>query len=162
MDKSDVIIERPEWKEVVKHKDIFTSKLIGYSFGGYAYGQLKILDTKKNNYTGRVSLVEQFGYDCKFAMHAVRLLRSGREFLETGVLKVKRPDAAELLEIRNGKYSYEEYIKWDDSKKQVVGGIIKDELDAFNKAWENSTLPDKPNFNAINNLLINIQLSELV
>jgi predicted nucleotidyltransferase len=55
----------------------------------------------------RAALEAEFGYDTKHAMHLVRLMRTGLEVLETGDLNVRRPDVAELLEIRDGSYSYE-------------------------------------------------------
>lgn len=55
----------------------------------------------------RAALEAEFGYDTKHAMHLVRLMRTGLEVLETGDLSVRRPDAAELLAIRDGAYSYE-------------------------------------------------------
>lgn len=51
----------------------------------------------------RKQLVLEYGYDCKNAAHLIRLLRMCVEFLDTGTLVVKRPDAAELLSIKTGK-----------------------------------------------------------
>jgi len=160
MDTKNVLVLRQPWIEVINNREIFTSKLIGYSFGGYAFGQLKMANVKKVNYSGRVALLDEFGYDCKLAMHCIRLLRSGREFLTSGVLTVARPDALELLEIRNGKYAYNEFVEWNQ-QKQIVGGFVKHEFDLFNEAFNNSKLPDKPNFDTVNNLLIKIQKEQL-
>lgn len=55
----------------------------------------------------RAELEEKFGFDTKNATHLFRLLRMCREILETGEVIVERPDAKELLEIRDGKMSYE-------------------------------------------------------
>jgi len=61
---------------------------------------------KKHRNEKRSVLEEQFGYDTKHAMHLVRLLRMGEEVLTTGQILVKRPDAEELLAIRNGSMTY--------------------------------------------------------
>jgi len=66
---------------------------------------------KKNRNEKRSALEEQFGYDTKHAMHLIRLLRSGADILEYGVVPVKRNDAQYLLDIRFGKFTYDEIIK---------------------------------------------------
>lgn len=68
-------------------------------------------DWKKNRNEKRSVLEEQFGYDTKHAMHLIRLLRSGADILEYGVVPVKRNDAQYLLDIRFGKFTYDEIIK---------------------------------------------------
>jgi len=55
----------------------------------------------------RAELERRYGYDTKHAMHLVRLMRMGLEVLEHGELRVRRPDAAELREIRAGSLSYD-------------------------------------------------------
>jgi uncharacterized protein len=55
----------------------------------------------------RARLEARFGYDTKHAMHLVRLMRTGLELLETGELTVRRPDAAELIALRDGALSYD-------------------------------------------------------
>lgn len=67
-------------------------------------------DWKRNRNETRSELEEQFGYDTKHASHLIRLLRTGYEILTEGIVKVKRPDAAELLDIRHGKYTYDEIL----------------------------------------------------
>jgi hypothetical protein len=67
-------------------------------------------DWKKNRNEKRSILEEQFGYDTKHAMHLIRLLRSGADILEYGIVPVKRNDAQYLLDIRLGKFTYEEII----------------------------------------------------
>jgi predicted nucleotidyltransferase len=65
----------------------------------------------KNRNVVRSEFEQKYGYDTKHASHLIRLLRMGHEILkEEGVL-VRRPDAQNLLDIRNGKYTYEEIIK---------------------------------------------------
>lgn len=58
----------------------------------------------------RGELEKRHGYDTKHAMHLIRLMRMGLEALETGDLRVRRPDAGELNAIRDGALSYEELI----------------------------------------------------
>ena len=69
-------------------------------------------------------LEEQFGYDTKHAMHLVRLLRMGAEILSTGQVNVLRSDATELLEIRNGKWSYDELLEYATSMDNEIRGHL--------------------------------------
>ncbi|HYP98963.1 MAG TPA: nucleotidyltransferase domain-containing protein [Polyangiaceae bacterium] len=55
----------------------------------------------------RATLEREHGYDTKHAMHLVRLMRMGLEILNTGELRVRRQDAAELNEIRDGSLDYD-------------------------------------------------------
>jgi uncharacterized protein len=66
--------------------------------------------TERN--AARKELEQKHGFDTKHACHLVRLLRQGIEVLETGELTVLRPDAAELLGIRNGAWSYERTVEY--------------------------------------------------
>lgn len=68
-------------------------------------------DWKKNRNEARSVLEEQYGYDTKHATHLIRLLKMANEILEYGHIQVKRPDAKELMEIRNGKFTYDEIIE---------------------------------------------------
>ena len=102
---------------------------------------------KTNRNPERAALEEAYGFDGKFAMHAIRLLKQGLECLRDGVVNVKRvKDREELLGIRNGKMSYEDLIKYaDDLMKQL------------DEAYGKSPLPREVDMNKIEDLLIDIQ-----
>lgn len=72
----------------------------------------KYWEWKDNRNEVRSELEEEYGYDTKHAMHLVRLLRMGEEILSEGIVRVKRPDAEELLAIRNGAWTYEELLEY--------------------------------------------------
>lgn len=65
---------------------------------------------KKGRNPKRAAIEAKYGYDCKYALHAVRLQRTAKEILTEGKLLVKRPDAEELVSIRNGAWSLERVI----------------------------------------------------
>ena len=74
---------------------------------------------KKNRNKKRSALEAKYGYDTKHASHLVRLLRMGKEILLTGDLTVCRPDAGELLAVKQGKWTYDELMAnvqplWDE------------------------------------------------
>jgi len=75
---------------------------------------------KENRNEARSELEELYGYDTKHAMHLFRLMRMAKEALMTGEVLVKRPDAAELLDIRNGALTYEEVVAWAESMDKEV------------------------------------------
>lgn len=98
-------------------------------------------DWLKNRNKDRFALEEKYGYDTKHAMHLVRLLRMAYEILSTGQVLVKRPDAAELVEIRNGSWSYDDLMSYADSMEAKVAA-----------AYYTSELPAAPYWDAIDEL----------
>lgn len=99
---------------------------------------------KENRNKDRHKTEQDYGYDTKHAMHLVRLLRMGYEILSEGIVNVKRPDAKELLQIRNGSWSYEVLIQYtEDMDKRKLEGAYK-----FTK------LPKSVDKNFVNSILI--------
>ncbi|MGZ8924285.1 MAG: DNA polymerase beta superfamily protein [Nitrososphaeraceae archaeon] len=101
---------------------------------------------KKNRNAARSQLEEQFGFDTKHALHLVRLLRLGVEALDTGVVNVKRADAKELIEIREGKWSYEELIDYSNKMKEKM-----------DKLYKTTQLRRTPNIKLAAKLILDIQ-----
>jgi uncharacterized protein len=94
----------------------------------------------------RADLEARYGYDTKHAMHLVRLLSEGKELLLTGNITLPRPDARELLEIRNGKYTYDELMA-------MIGGDIDKYLE---QVQSNIVLQPKPDAQAADELCIKL------
>lgn len=61
----------------------------------------------------------------KHGMHLVRLMRMCREILTTGEVVVKRPDAEELLAIRNGAWSYERLVEWAEREDAELEEVAR-------------------------------------
>lgn len=93
---------------------------------------------KTNRNEVRAALEASFGFDTKHGMHLVRLMRMCEEILTTGEVKVARPDAAELLEIRLGAWSYDKLIAWATEQDAKLLALTKV-----------SKLPKKPNVNKL-------------
>lgn len=104
-------------------------------------------DWKKNRNVIRGALEEQFGYDTKHAMHTVRLLRMGAEALEDGVINVRRPDAKELLSIRNGAWTYEEVVEYAEEMDNKIRNVL----------YPTTQLRKKPDVKLAAELIINAQ-----
>lgn len=66
----------------------------------------------------RAALEREHGYDTKHAMHLIRLMRMGLEVLERGDVIVRRPDAAELIAIRDGALSFDELLAAAEDLRQ--------------------------------------------
>lgn len=97
---------------------------------------------KKTRNLERAELERRYGYDCKCALHLVRLLRMGKEILTQGKVLVERPDREELLAVLNGAWSYDKLIDWAKTQDQ--------ELDAL---YESCTiLPKSPDIKKLNSL----------
>jgi len=95
----------------------------------------------------RMAMEEEFNFDGKHAMHLVRLLRMGEEVLTTGQIIVKRPDADELLGIRNGSMTYEEIVEYaEDMDNNIKKNLLK-----------NTDLPKNVNLIKASNILMNAQ-----
>lgn len=199
VDEKDIIFMNEYGRLLRDNRHLFLSRRARFTFGGYAFAQLKkikghrkwienpqtkprqedffkekiavledktkkkymkfleqeydnamkkyrqYLDWKKNRNPERAVLEEKYGYDCKHAMHLIRLLRMGCEILQKGKVIVKRPDREDLLAIRNGKLTYNELIKKAEHYYNML-----DEL------YEQSPLPKKLNDKVIDGLLINM------
>lgn len=102
-------------------------------------------DWKKNRNEKRSALEEQHGYDTKHAMHLIRLLRSGADILEFGFVPVKRNDAAYLLDIRFGKFSYEEIIAESESLYKKVESLSS-----------SSKLKEEPDYKLAKDIMLEI------
>ncbi len=119
------------------------------AYYGYSKAQLHKMIIKHGNKTGRQELVEEYGFDTKFAAHGFRLVRQGKELLETGKITFPRPDAQELLDIRMGKI-------YRDIDMGKCAQDLQNEQDSLGKSLHNSILPEKADFESYNNLLMNI------
>ncbi len=73
----------------------------------------------------RSVLEAAYGYDTKHGMHLVRLIRMGEEILSGKGVIVKRPDAGELLSIRNGAWSYTTLLQWAEAKLVTLDELYR-------------------------------------
>lgn len=93
----------------------------------------------------RAELDRRYGYDTKHAAHLLRLLETGLEVIETGELRVRRDNAAELVAVINGALTCE----------QVVERAA--ELQAqMRAAMQRCTLPDDVDYAFVDDLLVSL------
>ncbi|MCP4353297.1 MAG: hypothetical protein GY795_48215 [Desulfobacterales bacterium] len=100
---------------------------------------------KKNRNPERAELEKRYGFDCKHGSHLYRLLGECEEILMKKTITFPRPDAELLLGIKNGCWSYDELM-------EKIGDI-----DArFDKMYNESPLPKKPDRVAVDKLCVEI------
>jgi predicted nucleotidyltransferase len=86
-----------------------------HTFKGYAYAQLKKCGSK--NRTGkRKAVVDEMGFDPKFAYHIVRNLGEIEQILTEGDLDLQR-NREQLKAIRRGEWSLEQIEKYFEKKE---------------------------------------------
>lgn len=159
-EKGLVLPESNNWIDIESDTQAASAKLLGYddNFMEYlrkekVYSQ-KSLQFKqyaswvKNRNPARAEIEARYGYDCKHAMHLVRLLRMGGEILTTGNMQVYRPDREELLEIRNGSWDYAHLVEWGDTRVEELNQIVRD---------GKAVVPKVPNLKKIAEVTIEIK-----
>jgi hypothetical protein len=122
-------------------RDSFLSRRVFDAYGGYAYQQAKRLEARGDS----------FGSDtknrtAKHARHCLRLLQQGRQLLETGSMRVRIDNPEELLAF--GQLPVPEIV-----------ARFEEEYAAFRAIA--TILPDQPDKERINDLLVNIRLADV-
>jgi predicted nucleotidyltransferase len=148
LDEKHYVSLSPIGQKLIANRALFSTKEVYHSFVHYARAQLyKMTHLAFKGYMGekRKRLVEKFGYDTKNAAHLIRLMRMAIEFLEDGRFRVVRPDAAELLEIKRGEW-----------RLAHVQSHAEELFRRASDAFEKSTLPEKPNNELIDQVLVSI------
>jgi predicted nucleotidyltransferase len=115
----------------------FVSKRAGRAFLGYLDSQYTRLKEGRSMRVNRPELIEQYGYDTKYAAHALRLGLQGIEFLTHGSIRypMESPYLELVRSVRNGEVSKDtaldliDHYRWD--------------LVAAN---ESSEVPDEPDW----------------
>lgn len=102
----------PLGADLVALRDAFISKESGKRFLGYLVAQKMKLKGERAHTVNRPELVEKYGYDTKFAMHALRLGYEGIELLTDGciTLPIPHPRLAVLRGVRLGKFTFAEAL----------------------------------------------------
>lgn len=122
------------------------SKQVYAPFRGYMRQQHeRLLGLRGQRNITRPELVKAHGFDTKYAAHIVRLGLQGEEILSTGRITLPMPvEQRELItSIRLGKYSLGQ-----------VSEIIIDAENRIVSAYENSKLPEKPDWKYVQEWMI--------
>ena len=96
------------WETFAANPLPFLAKSHIKAFLGFANDQLRRLFNQRAEDVNRPDLMEQYGYDTKYAMHIIRLYGEGKELMQDGRISLPRPNSKELIAIRHGKYNLDE------------------------------------------------------
>ena len=110
-------------------------------FKGYAYATLHKMRTK-NPIGKRRILIDEFGYDVKYAYHIVRLLNECEQILTNRDIDL-RLNREQLKAIRRGEMSEQEIFDWASDKERHLETL-----------YHASTLPNAPDEAFLQGLLL--------
>jgi predicted nucleotidyltransferase len=110
-------------------------EVCGKSFSRFTHVEKWVGPVKNllDNYGNRAKDAQDDKADLKACYHAVRIVKEAKELLSEGTITYPRPEASLLLDIRGGKYSFDE-----------LKDIIDVEIDELYKIRDASTLQDNP------------------
>lgn len=123
-----------------EHRRIFLHKGCWHKFKGYAYGQIHKMRTKQP-IGKRKAIINEYGYDVKFAYHVVRLLGEVEQLMTEQDLDLAR-NAEQLKSIRRGEWSLKKLEAYFSEKEQQLERI-----------YHRCQLPDYADETAIRQLL---------
>ncbi len=126
--------------ELLAQREIFLSKLVYQTYNGYVFSQFRKMN-KHLKLNGRIKW--------KHAMHLIRLLLSGITVLQEGFIPVQVVEYRDqLLAIRQGIMTWEEVNEWRLRLHKIL-----------DQAFEQTHLPEQPNYQAANAFLIKARRS---
>ncbi len=122
-------------ERVLEAREVFLSKMIYQTYSRYVMSQFKAMGRK---------LKAGESPNSKHSMHLIRLMISGLTILRDGFVPVLAGEHAErLLAVKSGETPWEEVDAW------------RLELHAeFDREFEASTLPERPDYAAANEILV--------
>jgi predicted nucleotidyltransferase len=120
------ITRTPLGAALIDMREAFVSKESGKRFLGYLAGQKSRLKGERANTVRRPELVEKYGYDTKFAMHALRLGLQGIELMthRRMVLPVPEPDLTTLRAVRAGRINLADALQLIDDAEIRLGELV--------------------------------------
>jgi hypothetical protein len=134
-------------RELQENAQLFLSRDAGRRFNGYLDAQRDRMLALRSPRTNRPELVDVYGYDTKFAYHAVRLGVQGVELLSTGRITLPMPEPSRtwLHDLRIGKVD-----------KPTVIDTIADLRSRLVTLSETAELPERPDYSKLNDWLVSV------
>jgi len=126
----------PLAQELLDMRPVFLSRVVYQTYNGYVMSQFKRMQADIRNH-GEVKW--------KHVMHLIRLLLSGIHVLREGFVQVDAGEHRErLLAIRSGEMPWDEVEAW---RLELHAG--------FDRALEETRLPERPDYERVNDFLMN-------
>jgi hypothetical protein len=126
---------------LVAYRQMFLSNAIRNSFGGYAVQQARKLKAREEEGLEGFNPAVKNRYE-KHARHCFRLMRKGKELLTTGTMNPRLDNP-------------EEYFALGEMPSDKLIEKFEEEFATFNTV--ESVLPNKPNWEGLNELLLMIR-----
>lgn len=123
----------------------FESKNAGEHFLGYMAAQRqRLLGERGQLRVNRPELVNEHGFDTKYAAHIVRLGYQGVEYLETGsfLLPMRESNREYVIAVRRGEVDVNDVLT-------LTGKLAQRMEDLLSVTW----LPDQPDYDTVNDFL---------
>lgn len=141
---SAIVYANATGRKLMALSDRFVSKRAGAAYLGYLRAQrMRLTGERGQKDVNRPELVKRYGYDTKFAMHAMRLGLQGIELMQTGSVTLPCAERDFLLGVRTGKLTYDQAV--------AKALSLEAELAA---AMESSLLPPRADMPSIDAFLI--------
>ncbi|MBX3256624.1 MAG: nucleotidyltransferase domain-containing protein [Chitinophagaceae bacterium] len=118
----------------------------GYSIYCKRYKEYQDWIAKRNDARYNTTLQHGKKYDSKNMMHVFRLLLMAKEIAIEGKINVHREDREYLLDIKRGRFEYDELVQKAETLKKELPALYVD-----------SELIDKPDKEEVNKLLIKMR-----
>ena len=132
----------PLAEKLLEMRSIFLSRLVYQTYNGYVLSQFKKMQADIRN-RGQVKW--------KHVMHLIRLLLAGITIMREGVVPVKVEEQRDkLLAIRRGEIPWQEV---EEMRKRLHR--------QFQSASENTSLPERPDYEQANKFLIEARRSAI-
>jgi hypothetical protein len=138
-------VEEPG-RELRANKSWFASRRAGRAYLGYMERQRDRMTGERGQMrVNRPELIEQYGFDTKYAGHVLRLGYQGIEFLETGALALpmREPERTRILAVRTGGATFEEVLAEADDLQRRLEALL-----------QSSPLPEHADDDAVNAFLV--------
>jgi hypothetical protein len=138
-------------RELRTNKHWFASRRAGHAYLGYMQRQRDRMTGERGQMrVNRPELIEQHGFDTKYAGHVLRLGYQGIEFLESGrlTLPIREPERTHVLDVRNGRVAFEDVLAEADDLQHRLEDLL-----------ENSQLPERPDYDRVNEFLAEAYLA---
>lgn len=130
----------PLAEELLGMRSLFLSRLVYQTYNGYVMSQFKRMQAHIRNH-GQVKW--------KHVMHLIRLLISGTEVLRHGFVPIRVDDYRDrLMAIKQGEMPWEDVERW---RLSLHG--------EFDKSFEETKLPERPDYERANEFLIKARRS---
>jgi predicted nucleotidyltransferase len=137
---------RPQGESLQSIAFAFAARSAGKAFLGYMTQQRqRLLGERGQMNVKRPELVDEHGYDTKYAMHMLRLGFQGVEFLETGKLSlpIAEEERAFILAVRKGEVDLNDVLTQAGDLERRVEDLL-----------DTSPLPPKPDSDYVNRWLV--------